>query len=325
MKVLWVVNAKPLSLKKTIPTHAKKCESKHICHICEKNFVSDSKLQRHIPVHSRKDYFCEVCMRSFKNADVLNVHMCNKNLIDSLMNDEFKLDDEEVELIFPLLTFIIPEPGSSSSWDFTVTTPYDVEVSTPGPSGFSESSNNLSEVADYNHSNKVFSIDSHSFRDANTPDQSGFSESCTSLPEVADDNHYNEVRATKFRQKQQIKRSSIDCVCDKLPSDKKASLCVSLDEKAVQYLESFRNNAPKKQKTEVYEFLQKLLIEDSIDNKNELFRNVSTNVLNMRPIRLLQGMNSLHMKRKGSPNMLSDLVKTMIHNMWLENSIQTAD
>ena len=51
-----------------------------------------------------------------------------------------------------------------------------------------------------------------------------------------------------------------------------------------------------RQKTEVYEFLQKLLGEDCMDNKNELFRNVSNNILNIRPKRLLQGISDLHMK-----------------------------
>ncbi|KAJ8917687.1 hypothetical protein NQ315_005134, partial [Exocentrus adspersus] len=57
-------------------TGGKKEESNHVCVICNKSFIKNSLLERHLRIHSgEKPYKCQYCDRSFTQKGTLQIHL----------------------------------------------------------------------------------------------------------------------------------------------------------------------------------------------------------------------------------------------------------
>ncbi|XP_060064955.1 uncharacterized protein LOC132545298 [Ylistrum balloti] len=50
-------------------------QDKLVCHICGKNFVSSSNLNKHMKVHGEKTCVCHICNKRFHYAEYLRVHL----------------------------------------------------------------------------------------------------------------------------------------------------------------------------------------------------------------------------------------------------------
>ena len=122
-------------------------------------------------------------------------------------------------------------------------------------------------------------------------------------------------------------RNSIDNICNEL-SVRKSSIVVNIGQNIVRYLEKCREKRKKFHwlPEEIYDLICKCLGEDEHMN-NEIIVELAS-IFNMKRKDLCEKLhahiNKSYIKRAGNRS-LSNLVKSMIHDEWLENSIPSDD
>ncbi|KAK3088874.1 hypothetical protein FSP39_024850 [Pinctada imbricata] len=52
---------------------------KHVCHVCGRDFVSTSNLNKHMKIHGEKNIECPICHKRFHHAEYLKVHIEGKH------------------------------------------------------------------------------------------------------------------------------------------------------------------------------------------------------------------------------------------------------